>query len=135
MKEFRRQGINSLDAGNAALPAFMAAYNARFAKVAGDARDMHRPVTGTDDLDTAFSWQEGRTVSGTLVHTDEYAVCACLPAWGHQHKTVCHERRRKRPNVNERFHGPLVLARRELERTGLCLDGVGQGGRRSLLLT
>lgn len=66
VKEFRLQGVCSIEAGNAALPAFvepsgspdMAAYNARFAKAAGDARDMHRPVAGTDDLDTAFSWQE-----------------------------------------------------------------------------
>ena len=66
VKEFRLQGISSIEAGNAALPAFMAAYNARFAKVARDAWDMHRSVAGTDDLDTAFSWQEERTVSGNL---------------------------------------------------------------------
>ncbi len=66
VKEFRLQGISSIEAGNAALPAFMAAYNARFAKVARDAWDMHRSVAGTDDLDTAFSWQEKRTVSGNL---------------------------------------------------------------------
>ncbi len=29
---------------------------------------------------------------GTLVHTDEYGIYARLPAWGHQHKTVCQER-------------------------------------------
>jgi len=29
---------------------------------------------------------------GTLVHTDEYAIYARLPAWGYQHKTVCHGR-------------------------------------------
>ncbi len=66
VKEFRLQGVCSIEAGNAALPAFMAAYNARFAKVAADGQDMHRPVAGTDDLDTAFSWQEERTVSGSL---------------------------------------------------------------------
>jgi len=66
VKEFRLQGVCSIGAGNAALPAFMAAYNARFAKAAADARDMHRPVAGADDLDTAFSWQEERTVSGSL---------------------------------------------------------------------
>ena len=27
---------------------------------------------------------------GTLVHTDEYAIYARLPAWGYGHKTVCH---------------------------------------------
>ena len=74
VKEFRLQGVCSIEAGNAALPAFveprgspdMAAYNARFAKAAADGRDMHRPVAETDDLDTAFSWQEERTVSGSL---------------------------------------------------------------------
>jgi len=29
---------------------------------------------------------------GTLVHTDEYAIYARLPAWGYGHKTVCHAR-------------------------------------------
>ncbi len=29
---------------------------------------------------------------GTLVHTDEYAIYAPLPAWGYGHKTVCHGR-------------------------------------------
>ena len=28
----------------------------------------------------------------TLIHTDEYKVYARLPAWGYQHKTVCHAR-------------------------------------------
>lgn len=30
--------------------------------------------------------------SGTLIHTDEYDIYACLPAWGYPHKTVCHAR-------------------------------------------
>jgi transposase len=29
---------------------------------------------------------------GTRVHTDEYGIYARLPAWGYQHKTVCHGR-------------------------------------------
>jgi len=29
---------------------------------------------------------------GTLVHTDEYSIYARLPAWGYEHKTVCHAR-------------------------------------------
>ncbi len=28
--------------------------------------------------------------AATLVHTDEYGICARLPAWGHGHKTACH---------------------------------------------
>ena len=80
VKEFRLQGVCSIEAGNAALPAFMAAYNARFAKVAGDARDMHRPVAETDDLDTAFSWQEERTVSGSLTLQYEKVLFLLRPS-------------------------------------------------------
>lgn len=29
---------------------------------------------------------------GSLVNTDEYAIYARLPAWGYEHKTVCHGR-------------------------------------------
>jgi transposase len=29
---------------------------------------------------------------GALVHTDEYRIYDRLPAWGYQHKTVCHGR-------------------------------------------
>jgi hypothetical protein len=29
---------------------------------------------------------------GALIHTDEYGIYARLPAWGYQHKTVCHGR-------------------------------------------
>ena len=35
---------------------------------------------------------EGAVAPGSLVHTDEYAVYARLPAWGYRHKTVCHGR-------------------------------------------
>ena len=31
-------------------------------------------------------------VQGSLIHTDEYDIYARRPAWGYQHKTVCHGR-------------------------------------------
>ncbi len=34
----------------------------------------------------------GAVAPDTLVHTDEYGIYARLPAWGYQHKTVCHGR-------------------------------------------
>ena len=34
----------------------------------------------------------GAAARGALVHTDEYAIYARLPAWGYRHKTVCHGR-------------------------------------------
>src|SRR3954468_8131429 len=35
---------------------------------------------------------EGAVAKGALVHTDEYAIHARLPAWGYRHKTVHHGR-------------------------------------------
>src|SRR4051794_3868161 len=35
---------------------------------------------------------EARIVKGTMIYTDEYSICARLPVWGYQHKTVCHSR-------------------------------------------
>jgi transposase len=35
---------------------------------------------------------EGAVAKGALVHTDEYAIYARLPAWGYRHKTVHHGR-------------------------------------------
>ena len=35
---------------------------------------------------------EAVVAEGTRVHTDEYKVYARLPAWGYQHKMVCHGR-------------------------------------------
>ena len=66
VKEFRLKGIGTIEAGNAALPGFVAAYNARFARPARDGRDAHRPLGPADDMDTAFSWQVERTVSHSL---------------------------------------------------------------------
>jgi len=48
------------------LPAFMADYNARFAKEPADAKDLHRPLAPSEDLNEAFAWREERTVSGSL---------------------------------------------------------------------
>jgi transposase len=35
---------------------------------------------------------EAAVATGTCIHTDEYDIYARLPAWGYQHKTVCHGR-------------------------------------------
>jgi len=41
---------------------------------------MHRPVAGTDDLDAAFSWQEERTVSGSLTLQYEKVLFLLRPS-------------------------------------------------------
>jgi hypothetical protein len=52
--------------GNALLPAFIADYNARFAKPPANNKDLHRPLRAGDDLDDAFAWKEERTLSQAL---------------------------------------------------------------------
>jgi hypothetical protein len=66
VKELRLAGARTLAEGNALLPAFMADYNARFAKPPANKKDLHRPLRGGDDLEDAFAWKEERTLSQAL---------------------------------------------------------------------
>jgi len=66
VKELRLEGIDTLEAGNAYLPAFMERFNAKFAQAPANATDLHRPLTELDDLQEILSWQEARTVSNSL---------------------------------------------------------------------
>jgi hypothetical protein len=66
VKELRLAGARTLAAGNALLPAFMADYNARFAKPPANKKDLHRPLSVGDDLEDAFAWKEERTLSQAL---------------------------------------------------------------------
>src|SRR3984893_3864027 len=66
VKELRLAGAASLAQGNALLPAFIADYNARFAKPPANSKDLHRPMRPGDDLDDAFAWKEERTLSRAL---------------------------------------------------------------------
>jgi transposase len=66
VKELRLAGAATLAEGNALLPAFMADYNARFAKAPANGKDLHRRLGPGDDLDDAFAWKEERTLSRAL---------------------------------------------------------------------
>ena len=66
VKELRLAGAASLAAGNALLPAFVADYNARFAKPPANAKDLHRRLRAGEDLEDAFAWKEERTLSQAL---------------------------------------------------------------------
>ena len=72
VKELRLADVSSIEAANAILPAFLADYNARFAKPARRPEDLHRPLAPHDDLDEALTWREERTVTGSLtLHYDK----------------------------------------------------------------
>ena len=79
VKEMRLLGISSLAAGNAFLPAFMADYNARFAKLPFDNRDLHRSFAEHDDLDDAFAWKEERSVSANLTLQYDQVMFILVP--------------------------------------------------------
>jgi hypothetical protein len=59
-------GAATLAAANALLPAFVADYNARFAKPPANKKDLHRRLRASDDLEDAFAWKEERTLSQAL---------------------------------------------------------------------
>jgi hypothetical protein len=52
--------------GKRPAPAFVADYNARFAKPPANVKDLHRPLNAGDDLEDAFAWKEERTLSRAL---------------------------------------------------------------------
>jgi transposase len=66
VKELRLAGISDPERGNAWLPGFVAAYNARFGKPARVGKDMHRSLAPQDNLSESFAWQVDRTVTHSL---------------------------------------------------------------------
>ena len=66
VKEMRLRGIDTIEAANAYAPAFMAAYNARFAKPPKSAFDAHRPLRADEDLEVLLTWREARKVTKSL---------------------------------------------------------------------
>jgi hypothetical protein len=71
----RLEGISTLEAANAWLPEFVAAYNGRFGRKPADAKDLHRPLSVQDSLDEILAWREARTVTANLVlHYDRMVL-------------------------------------------------------------
>ncbi|HTU62846.1 MAG TPA: ISNCY family transposase, partial [Polyangiales bacterium] len=66
VKELRLRGIQRMEAANAWAPAFVAAYNARFAKPPRSTFDAHRPLREDEDLDAILTWRVRRKVSRSL---------------------------------------------------------------------
>src|ERR1700758_3718854 len=66
IKELRLGGGCALAGGDALLTAFIADYNARFAKPPANKKDLHRPLRAGDDLEDAFAWKEERRLSQAL---------------------------------------------------------------------
>ena len=65
-KELRLRDLSSLEAANAYLPEFIAAYNARFAVAPRLSESAHRPLSRGEDLDRILTLCERRTLSKNL---------------------------------------------------------------------
>jgi transposase len=74
VKELRLRGISTIEAANAYAPAFMAAYNARFAKPPRSAFDAHRPLRADEDLDAVLTWRVLRKVSDSLTLLNDRVI-------------------------------------------------------------
>ncbi|WP_233888566.1 ISNCY family transposase [Paraburkholderia flagellata] len=66
VKELRLRGISTVAGANAYAPAFMAAYNVRFAKPSRSTFNAHRPLRADEDLDALLTWRETRRVTKSL---------------------------------------------------------------------
>jgi transposase len=65
-KELRLRGLATLEAANAYLPEFIAAYNARFAVAPRATESAHRPLGKGEDLERVLTLCERRTLSKNL---------------------------------------------------------------------
>jgi transposase len=66
VKELRLRGISTVAEANAWAPAFMAAYNARFAKPPKSGFDAHRLLRADESLELVMTWREPRKVTKSL---------------------------------------------------------------------
>ena len=76
----RLAAVSSLAEGNALLPWFIADYNARFAKVPVNGKDLHRRLRAGDDLEDAFAWKEERTLSQALTFQYDKVIFILEPS-------------------------------------------------------
>ena len=66
VKAMRLAKISSIEAGNAFLPAFLAAFNNKFEKAPKNPIDAHKPLTKDLNLDKAFRLKYTRSISPNL---------------------------------------------------------------------
>ncbi|MFX6145017.1 ISNCY family transposase [Acinetobacter baumannii] len=75
IKEMRLEGISSIEQANAWLPCFIEQFNQKFAKMAFNPKNLHRPITETaEELDDIFTWREPRKVTNSLTITYDKCV-------------------------------------------------------------
>ena len=104
MKELRLAGVSSIDDGNVLLPVFMEDYNARFAKLPRNDKNLHRPLASLEALEDILVWREERTVSKCL--TIQYDKVVFLLEPSDLTRTLAG----KRVDVSEYPNGRVMVA-------------------------
>lgn len=107
VKELRLRGISDHASANAYLPEFRADYNRRFAVVARESADAHRPLRARDDLERILALRELRTLSKNLTLSYNrvvYQIHTSRAAYALRHAQV---------EVRERWDGTLRILYRD----------------------
>jgi transposase len=103
-KELRLRGIATMAAGNAYLPEFIAAYNARFGVAPRDAVAAHRALAQGEELEHILTLCETRTLSKNLT------LCYHKVVYQIQTKRSAYTMRKARVELRERHNGELTIA-------------------------
>jgi Winged helix-turn helix len=127
VKELRLAGVASLADGNALLPAFIADYNARFAKPPANPKNLHRPLRASDNLDDAFAWKEERTLSQALTLQYDKVIFILEPS--EQAKAAIG----KRVTVIDYPDGRLAIRYRGVELAYRTFDKIRQVSQASIV--
>ena len=66
VKELRLRNISTIESANDYVPTFVEAFNAKFAKLPRNEKDVHRPLAQHENLDNAMCVKSERTLSNSL---------------------------------------------------------------------
>ena len=123
-KELRLGGICSLEAANAYLPEFIAAYNERFAVAPRSAESAHRPLSKGEDLDRLLTLCARRTLSKNLTLSYNNVIYQIKT------KRSAYTMRKAQVEVRENHRGEITIEykRRPLQYT-VCREQEQQQGK------
>ena len=104
VKEMRLRGISTMEEGNRYLPAFMEAFNKKFAVVPKYPGNVHRPLLPTENLDDILCQHHTRVLSKQLTlsyQNKRYQIQTERPLYAMRHANV---------TVKEDLNGIITIA-------------------------
>lgn len=104
VKEMRLKGIITIEEANRYLPEFMEAFNKKFAVVARQTGNVHRPLLPSDDLDDILCQHHTRVLSKQLTvsyQNKRYQIQTERPLYAMRHAPV---------TIKEDINGTVTIA-------------------------